>query len=135
MLSALVLIPAVAAALCFFTRSTSLRRGLLLGAAACHAALSLGTWFRPPGDGWGGALRLDAIGQPFLSVLSALFLLAAVYAVGYLRRESPGVREDFLEGFRFTNAPEAVFTGCLLFFLSTMTLVILSENLGLLWIA
>jgi len=135
MLSALVLIPAAAAALCFFTRSASLRRGLLLGAAACHTALSASTWFHAPGDGWGGALRLDAIGQPFLSVLSALFLVAAVYAVGYLRRESPGVREDFLEGFRFTNAPEAVFTGCLLFFLSTMTLVILSENLGLLWIA
>jgi len=134
-LSALVLIPAAAAALCFFTRSTSLRRALLVGAAVCHAALSAGTWFHAPGDGWGGALRLDAIGQPFLSVLSALFLLAAVYAVGYLRRESPGIREDFLEGFRFTNAPEAVFTGCLLFFLSTMTLVILSENLGLLWIA
>src|SRR5207237_3633511 len=36
---------------------------------------------------------------------------------------------------RFTNAPEAVFIGCLLFFLSTMTLVVLSDNLGLLWIA
>jgi hydrogenase-4 component F len=134
-LVALILIPAVAAALCFFTRSTSLRRALLLGAAACHAGLTLGTWFHAPGDAWGGALRLDAIGQPFLSVLSGLYLVAAVYAVGYLRRESPGVREDFLEGFRFTNAPEAVFTGCLLFFLSTMTLVVLSENLGLLWIA
>jgi hydrogenase-4 component F len=134
-LSALVLIPAAAAILCFFTRSTSLRRGLLLGAAAGHTGLSLATWFHTPGDAWGGMLRLDAIGQPFLSVLSLLFLAAAVYAVGYLRRESPGVRVDFLEGFRFTNAPEAVFTGCLLFFLSTMTLVIVSENLGLLWIA
>ncbi len=135
MLSSLVLLPAAAAALCFFIRSASLRRALLVGAAACHSGLALSTWFRPPGDGWGGSLRLDAVGQPFLSVLSGLFLVAAVYAVGYLRRESPGPREDFLEGFRFTNAPEAVFAGCLLFFLSTMTLVILSENLGLLWIA
>jgi hydrogenase-4 component F len=135
MLPVLVLLPAVAAALCFFTRSAGLRRGILLVAAAGHAGLSLATWFRPPGDAWGGVLRLDAIGQPFLSVLSALFLVAAFYAVGYLERESPGERVDFLEGFRFTNAPEAVFTGCLLFFLATMTLVLVSENLGLLWIA
>jgi len=134
-LSALVLIPAAAAVLCFFIRTDALRRALLLGAAVAHAALSLSTWFRAPGDAWNGTLRLDAIGQPFLTVLSALFLAATVYAVGYLRRESPGEREDFLEGFRFTNAPEAVFTGCLLFFLSTMTLVLLSENLALLWIA
>jgi hydrogenase-4 component F len=135
MLSALVLLPATAAVLCFFIRSASMRRALLLGAAACHAGLALATWFRTPADAWGGALRLDAIGQPFLTVLSGLFFVAAVYAVGYLRRESPGQREDFLEGFQFTNAPEAIFTGCLLFFLSTMTLVILSENMGLLWIA
>ena len=135
MLTALVLLPAAAAVLCFFIRAASLRRALLLGAAACHAGIALATWFQPPADAWSGTLRLDPIGQPFLAVLSGLFLMAAVYAVGYLRRESPGPREDFLEGFRFTNAPEAVFTACLLFFLSTMTLVILSENMGLLWIA
>ena len=135
MLPLLVLLPAAAAGLCFFTRSAGLRRALLVATAAGHAGLSLATWLHVPGDAWGGALRLDAIAQPFLSVLSVLFLVAAVYAVGYLRRESPGERVDFLEGFRFTNAPEAVFTGCLLFFLATMTLVLLSENLGLLWIA
>ncbi|HEY3157185.1 MAG TPA: proton-conducting transporter membrane subunit [Candidatus Eisenbacteria bacterium] len=135
MLTTLILLPAAAAVLCFFIRQAPLRRALLVSAAACHAGLTLSFWFRPPDDAWRGALRLDAIGQPFLSILSGLFLVAAVYAVGYLRRESPGPREDFLEGFRFTNAPEAVFTGCLLFFLSTMTLVMLSENMGLLWIA
>ena len=112
-----------------------MRRALLLGAASSHAWLTLVTWFHRAPDSWGGALRLDEVGHPFLMILSGLFLTAAIYAVGYLRRESPGPRADFLEGFRFTNAPEAVFVGCLLFFLSTMTLVILSENLGLLWIA
>src|SRR5436853_1333056 len=135
MLSALILLPATAGVLCFFIRWAPARRALLILTAAGHAGLSLWTWFRPPAEAWGGALRMDDIGQTFLSVLSALFLVAALYALGYLRRESPGERVDFQEGFSFTNAPEAVFTACLLFFLATMTLVVLSDNLGLLWIA
>ncbi len=135
MLGTLVLLPAAAGVLSFFIRPAAPRRVLLLGVAACHAALVAATWFRAPGPAWQGALGLDAVGQLFLSVTSLLFLAAALYSVGYLSREFPGKREDFLEGFQFTNAPEAVFTGCLLFFLSTMTLVIVSENLGLLWVA
>ena len=135
MLSALVLVPAIAGLLSFFIRPASVRRALLLLAAAAHAALAASTWARPAGPGWQGVLRLDPVGQLFLTLTSGLFLVAAVYAVGYLRREFPGAREDFVEGFRFTNAPEAVFTGCLLFFLATMTLVIVSDNLGLLWVA
>jgi hydrogenase-4 component F len=135
MLSALVLIPAAAGLLSFFLRASSWRRALLLLTAGAHAALTGSLWLRPPGTGWQGALALDAIGLLFLTLTSGLYLVAAVYAVGYLRREFPGAREDFVEGLRFTNAPEAVFTGCLLFFLSTMTLVIVSENLGLLWVA
>ena len=135
MLSALVLVPALGGLLCFVLRPSAWRRALLVGVAAAHAALTVLTWIRPAGPGWGGVLRLDALGQLFLGLTSGLFLVAAVYAVGYLRRESPGAREDFVEGFRFTNAPEAVFVGCLLFFLSTMTLVIVSDNLGLLWVA
>jgi hydrogenase-4 component F len=135
MLSALVLVPALGGLFSFFLRPPAWRRALLLAVAAAHAALTVATWIRPPGTAWGGVLRLDPLGQIFLGVTSGLFLMTAVYAVGYLRRESPGDREDFVEGFRFTNAPEAVFVGCLLFFLSTMTLVIVSDNLGLLWVA
>ena len=135
MLSALILLPALAGLLSFFIRSASWRRALLLAVAAAHALLTAATWIRAPGTGWGGVLRLDPLGHLFLGVVSGLFLVAAVYAVGYLRRESPGTREDFVEGFRFSNAPEAVFIACLLFFLSTMTLVMVSDNLGLLWVA
>jgi len=135
MLSALVLVPALGGLASFFSRPAPWRRALLLAVAVAHAILTAMTWIRPPGTGWGGSLRLDPLGQIFLSVTSVLFLAAALYAVGYLRRESPGGREDFVEGFQFTNAPEAVFVGCLLFFLSTMTLVIVSDNLGLLWVA
>jgi hydrogenase-4 component F len=134
-LTALVLLPAAAGGGTFLLRRASARRALLLGVAATHALLSGAAWMLAPGPEWQGTLRLDPVGLLFLATTSALFLVAAVYAVGYLRREFPGEREDFVEGVLFTNAPEAVFIGCLLFFLSTMTLVILSENLGLLWVA
>jgi hydrogenase-4 component F len=70
-----------------------------------------------------------------LSITSALFLAVAPYAAGYLGREATGRRRDFEEGILFANAPEAVFTGCLLFFLATMTLVAVSQHFGLLWVA
>lgn len=135
MLTALVLLPGAAGLLSFFLRRASSRRILLLAVAASHTLLTLAAWIWAPGTTWQGALQLDAVGLIFLTITSALFLAASVYGAGYLAREFPGSREDFVEGFRFTNAPEAVFIGCLLFFLSTMTLVILSENLGLLWVA
>jgi hydrogenase-4 component F len=80
-------------------------------------------------------LDLDAAGLLFLSITSVLFLAAAVYAVGYLRTEAGREMADEEEGFLFTNAPEAVFTGCLLLFLAAMTLVTVSQHFGLLWIA
>ena len=83
-------------------------------------------------DGW---LALDAPGLIFLSITSVLFLAAAVYALGYLGREVRGTQRDFEEGVIFSNAPEAVFTGCLLLFLSTMTLVTVARHFGLLWVA
>lgn len=135
LLSALVLLPAAGGVASFFVRPAFSRRVLLLAAAASHALLTAAAWVWPPTPAWRGALGLDALGLVFLSTTSALFLATSVYAVGYLQREFPGERRDFEEGVLFTNAPEAVFTGCLLFFLSTMTLVILSEHLGLLWVA
>ena len=51
------------------------------------------------------------------------------------RRESGATRADPEEGFLFDNTPEAVFTACLLGFLSAMTLVTASQHFGLLWVA
>ncbi len=86
----------------------------------------------------GNWLALDALGRLFLGITSTLFLAAALYAVGYLARETGSGddrRRDLEEDALFVNAPEAVFTGCLLFFLATMTLVCVSNHLGLLWVA
>lgn len=129
----LVLVPAAAGIAAFAIRSDAPRRALLVGTAALHAAMTAAAWVLPSSPG--GWLYLDALGLLFLSITSALFLATAVYALGYLRREGHGERADFEEGEIFSNAPEAVFTGCLLLFLGTMSLVTSSQHFGLLWVA
>ncbi len=135
MILTLILLPMLAGALAFFLPSDRLRRGLLPFTAIAHSSLTGFAWFHTPAPALGGWLSLDDLGLLFLSITSALFLAASFYAIGYLRRENWGKRQDFEEGFIFTNAREATFTGCLLLFLGTMTLVTLSQHFGLLWVA
>lgn len=136
MVLALLLVPTIAGAMSFLVRSDVLRRLILMGAAVTHSALTYAAWlqfdtltdYKP----W---LSLDRIGLLFLSIVSALFLMAALYAVGYLMRESHTAHKDFTENIYFVNEPEAVFIGCLLLFLASMTLVTMSFSFGLLWVA
>ena len=75
----------------------------LLAAAAAHRAdgrCAGSTGRRRCSDGW---LGLDDARLLFLSITSVLFLAAAVYAVGYLRREAPRANTDFEEGGLFTQ--------------------------------
>lgn len=135
MVVALLLVPFTAGLIAFWLRSHRLRRLLLVAVAAIHTSLTAACWAFRPGpllDGW---LEYDTPGLLFLSITSLLFLVVAVYAVGYLRRENRALRQDFAEGFLFQNEPEAVFTGCLLLFLASMTLVTASQHFGLLWVA
>jgi len=134
-IAALLLLPVLAAALAFATRSRALREIGLLGAALGHTALVGWLAFDPPSAPSGAWLGVDALGLLFLGVASVLFAGTAIYTVGYLRREPLLPRGDFEEGFLFTNEPESVFVGCLLLFLATMSLVTLSRHLGLLWVA
>lgn len=135
MLLILILLPAFAGLAAFFLQSNTPRRALLVITASLHAALTACAWVRPFAPALGGWLLLDAPGLLFLSITSALFLTISFYTLGYLRREDWGRREDFEEGFLFTNAREARFTSCLLLFLATMTLVVTSQHFGLLWVA
>jgi hydrogenase-4 component F len=134
-IAALLLVPLAASALAFFLRPDGPRRGLLVLTAVTHATLTAVTWLRDPTPAWGGWLQLDTLGRLILSITSTLFLMSAVYCVGYLQREGRGARKDFEEGLLFDNAPEATFTACLLLFLTAMTLASLSQPFGLLWVA
>lgn len=140
MILALILLPALAGSLAFFVKSDATRRALLVAVALVHLALVGAAWVARPAPLFSGWLGLDATGLLIVTIASALFAAAAVYAVGYLARERAGdhgggARKDWDEGFLFTNEPEAVFTGCLLWFLATMSLVASSRHLGILWVA
>ncbi len=135
MITLLVLIPAFAGILSFFVGSDRRRRILLLSVAVAHTALSLMAWVVLPAPALSGWLAEDALGRLIETLTSVLFLAAGFYAVAYLREERGRQHTDFEEGFFFSNAREASFTGCLLLFLAAMTLVTVSQQLALLWVA
>jgi hydrogenase-4 component F len=135
MILLLLLIPTAAAVLSLIVPWVALRRTILVLAATAHTAVTLAAWIVLPDpllDGW---LMLDPFGLLFLTITSILFLACAWYTAGYLARETRTKKQDFEENLFFTNAPEAVFCGCLSAFLATMTLVTVSRHLGLLWVA
>lgn len=134
MIIALVLTPAAAAVLSLLLRNNLFRRGILIAAAAVHTLLTLAAWHFEAAPQMNGWLVLDQPGLLFLTLTSLLFLACSLYAVGYLARESGEAKQDFEEGLFFRNAPEAVFCSCLLAFLGTMTLVLVSHHFGLLWV-
>lgn len=133
MILALILIPLIAGTAEFFLKIPFLSRTILIISALAHFVLVVLCWMVSPLPAFNGWLSLDSPGLLFLSISSALFLLASVYRVGLLRTESNKV--DFEEEFIFTSTPEAVFCGCMLVFLSTMTLVCVSQQSGVTWIA
>ena len=135
MIFALVIIPTLAGLLAFGLPKPLLRRGLLVGTALVHAALTAVCWKISPAPALNGWLGLDAAGLLFLSITSGLFLAASFYAAGYLGQEANRKFTDPEEGLLFDNAPEAVFIGCLLLFLAAMTLVTVSQHFGLIWVA
>jgi hydrogenase-4 component F len=135
MIALLVLTPACAGIAAFFIASDRLRRGLLISAALAQTVLSLATWVIPPAPALGAWLAEDALGRLIETLTSTLFLAVSFYAVAYLREERSQPHSDFEEGFIFSNAREASFTGCLLLFLAAMTLVAVSQQLALLWVA
>lgn len=135
MLLNVVAFPAILGFLALTTPVGLFRRYFLLFGSAGHAATVTYLACRPkaiPPHAWIG---LDATGLLFLAVVSVLFLAVAVYSTGYLGRESGRVAHDVEEGFIITNKPEAVFIACLLFFLAAMSLVCISRDMGLLWVA
>jgi hydrogenase-4 component F len=135
MIWALLLTPAMAGLLAMAVRLNWPRRILLLATAAAHTALVAACWVNLPAAAVNGWMAVDAASLLFLSITSVLFLAAAVYAVGYLANEPKhGEHQSEEQELPFVNFPEAVFTGCLLLFLATMTLVTVSRHLGLMWV-
>src|SRR4051794_30429958 len=120
----LILFPLVMAAVAFAVPSDRWRPWLLPAAAAGHLALVGSALAGPPPDfapGAAGWLALDPVGKLFLGFVSLLFFLCSLYAPGYF-----GVRAE---------RPNRVLCANLLVSLAMMTLVTLSQHLGLMWVA
>jgi hydrogenase-4 component F len=131
---ALFLVPLLSGLAAFRLRGDRGRRALLVGTALLHAAVTACAWAVRPDPAWGGWLALDQIGLCFVSIVSILFLAVSIYSVGYLGHERHVRHLDSEERRFFNNEPEAIFTGCLLLFLASMTLVTVSQHFGLLWV-
>jgi hydrogenase-4 component F len=119
-LVALVLVPLIGSLVASRRWTARQRVSWLLGTAGIHLGLAASLWLRPVGPALGGWLAADPLGLVVLSLVSVLFFVLASYAVGYLRVENP-------RGGR-------LFVSCLLGFLGAASLVVLSHQMGLMWV-
>ena len=142
MVHALTLTPLVAGLLAFWLRADGPRR--LAGSdGAAHAGLTINAWRVWSETDVGSTRDRRARGhvggprrhRPVVSDHDQ----RAVFWLRHLRRrlsrrEKNHMHIDYQEHLFFSNEPEAVFTGCMLLFLSSMTLVCTSQHFGLLWV-
>ena len=77
-------------------------------------------WKQLPVTEYNGFIVLDPLGLILLSIISVLFLSVSIFMIGYFKHEPRRNR---------------IFIACLLFLLSTMSLVAVSYHFGLLWVA
>ena len=89
--------------------------------AAAHLAITIAAATRPALPTAGQWLLLDPPGRLVLLLVSTLFAVMSIYAVGYLRERA--------------EQPNRIFCACLLTFLGMMTFVTWANHLGLMWVA
>ncbi len=121
MLHALVLLPLLGALSAWIIPDNRLRPIVLPVVATIHGiltALLLGNAPLPSPDGW---IWLDPLGKIVLLCISMLFAVCAFYAVGYL-------------SYRQERSNRVLCVG-LLVCLSAMSMVTMTQHLGLLWVA
>jgi hydrogenase-4 component F len=107
-----------------FLREVRVQLGVLIGTAVVHLLSTAVLWGEGATVGAAGLIGLDALGLLVLSLVSILFLAAAIYSVPYLR-----------DGTHDQAAAPQRFVSCLLAFLAAMSLVTVSRNLALMWAA
>ncbi|BBO80382.1 hydrogenase [Desulfosarcina ovata subsp. sediminis] len=120
MLEIIFLIPFVTGAAAFFL-PRAIGRTLLVLTGAIHLLFSLFVWVSQPAARFPEYFAIAPEGLLSLLVISLLFFLIAIYTIGYLKA-SAVQREN-------------IFTGSMLLFLSTMTMVTLSDHIMVMWIA
>lgn len=132
MIWGLILSPLIFGIIALFVKSQAGKKNLLLGGALLHLILTGVCWKTTVFQRLWGWLALDSAGLIFLSITSLLFFLVAIYEYGYFKNlEGDSDEEDWVIGIQ----TKSLFVSCQLFFLSAMTLVVLSQHLGVMWVA
>ncbi|MFH1309730.1 MAG: proton-conducting transporter membrane subunit [Candidatus Omnitrophota bacterium] len=129
----LITIPLLLGLVSFFIRNDFTRRSLIVACSGIHLVLTCLAWIKGQNVFLGGWFIFDNVGICFLTITSVLFSGASIYAICYLADENRHFRNEDEKRGIFSH--EAVFSGCFLLFLSTMTLVVASQHLAVLWVA
>jgi hydrogenase-4 component F len=124
MLSLLVIVPAILGVLALYSKDLRIGLTLLVGVAILHLLGTASLWVRSPGPELGSLLALDVPGLLFLSITSVVFLSAGLYTIPYI-----------LHGTHDNPVALQRFVPCLLWFLSAMSLVAVTQHLALMWAA
>lgn len=116
----LVTIPLVFGLLCLVLPTSGLRMAALVCGALGHLAVAVGSW---PSHAWvasNALVGVDPLGHLFITIISVLFAATSVYLVGYHQKRLVSQR---------------VFLACILALLAVLSVVCLSQHLGVLWVA
>lgn len=115
----LILVPLAAALVAFLLPADRYRPWIVALAAVIHTVLAFAVVASREDLSESAWFRLDALASLILLVVSTLFLICAMYSVGYLRLRS--------------NRPNRIFCTALLGFLAMTTLVTLAHHLTVMW--
>ncbi|GAB4387407.1 MAG: hydrogenase 4 subunit F [Thermodesulfovibrionales bacterium] len=130
MIPAALLIPLATAVVCYFFQSARLIGYVSLAGAALSAAVVFGlaaASFGAPIEVVGGLLYMDALSGYVAAMVAFLGLASSLYSIGYLEHELSAGLTD-LRGMRRYYALFHLF-------LFTMLLVVMTNNLAVMWIA
>ena len=120
MLEIVFLLPFVTGVAAFFLPH-AIGRILLVLTGVLHLGISVAVWARHPAPLFPEYFAVTPEGLLSLLVISLLFFLISIYTIAYLKASE--------------IQTEKVFTGSMLLFLSTMTMVTLSDHIMVMWIA
>ncbi|MGO8704514.1 MAG: proton-conducting transporter membrane subunit [Candidatus Brocadiia bacterium] len=127
---ALLLIPAAGSGLCLLLRTPRAVLLLVCAGVLCSAALAFGASARALASGVlvspGEWFFLDALSAYHLMIMMAVFSLSSLYTLSYFRREA--------EAGEFTPRLARRFGALWFGALAAMTLVLISNNLGIMWV-
>lgn len=120
MVEIVFLTPFITGIIAFFLPK-AISRQLLVATGAIHLFLSILLWKNRPEAIFNNYFAVTPEGLLSLLVISLLFFLISIYTVAYLKESN--------------IQKENIFTGSMILFLSTMTMVTLSDHIMVMWIA